>query len=138
MSKKHPQRMIDAGISPARYQELINVCRQYPAYVLKIRRARAGIVDRPRRKSGAWKRPDPTGNAAASIADSCAWESDRVRVIERCAKEAGPPGVTGAILRSVTEGRTWEQLLPPCGRNQFYDYRMWFYILLDNALKNWG
>jgi len=134
--RRHPSRLIDAGITPERYWELQAVCRQYPGYVQKVRRARAGIVDRPRRRSGKWRRPDPTGNEAAWVADLCAWADRRIRLIEACAEGVGPAPVARAILKSVTEGRTYEQLQPPCGRNQFFDARLAFYVRLNEALMN--
>ncbi len=136
--RKHPARLTDAGISPARYQEIQAVCRQYPYYVRHIRRVRAGIVDRPAVRSGKWRRPDPTGNAAAANADALAWECARVKLIEDAADRCAPKPVARAVLKSVTEGRTFENLRPPCGRNMFFECRLWFFVLLDEALKSRG
>lgn len=131
----HPEWLTQAGITPARYAELKSICRQYPEYVRALRRRRAGIVDRPKQRPGPWKRPDPTGNAAASIADDTAWLDARIRLIERCARKCAPPGVARAVLKSVTREATYEALSPPCGRRQFYSYRMWFYVLLDEEIR---
>ena len=138
--RRHPKALEEAGISQERYLELMWICRQYPGYVRRIRRVRAGIVDRPGRKSGAWKRPDPTGNAAASIADACAWMDARVKLIDDCARRAAPEAVAEGIVESVTLGRAYDRLRHrvPCGKNQFYDYRLGFFILLDDAMKNRG
>ena len=134
--KKHPDRLASLGITPERYGELQDMCRQYPEHVRKIRRVRAGIVDRPSRKGGAWKRPDPTGNTAVNIAVEVEWMEARVRMIDNCAKLAAPAAIAMAILKNVTEGRSYEHLRPPCGKNQFYDFRLWFYVLLDRAMKS--
>lgn len=128
---RHPHRLSEAGISPARYQELQAICRQYPNYLREIKDARAGIVDKPRRRSGAWRQPDPTGNAAVHVADSTAWASARVRLIEHCAHAVAEPVIAAALLKSVSEEREYEQLRPPCGRRQFYILRQLFYIELD-------
>ena len=128
---KHPRRLIDAGITPARYAELQYVCRQYPDYKRRIRNARAGITDPPARTSGAWKLPDPTGNRAAALADSLRRDTERVRRIEACASACAPAAVSRAVLRCVTSGASYEQLRPPCGVNYFYEARLMFFILLD-------
>ena len=127
-----PRRLRAAGITPNRYRELQAVCRDYPEYKRRLRRARAGIVDRPERTSGAYRRPDPTAAEAVFLASHPA--ARRVQVIETCAYQAAEPCVARALLRSVSEGLTWEQLSPPIGRNQFYQARMAFFIALDAAL----
>ena len=140
--RKHPVRLENAGISPARYRELKDMCQQYPEYMAKIRRVRAGIVDKPRRKAGAWTQPDPTGNAAASIADEVAWMEARVKLIDMCARRAAPPAVARAIIKSATEGWSYDRLRqskayrPPCGFNQFYEAKLTFYIILDMEARS--
>ena len=134
--RKHPDRLASMGITPERYRELQDMCRQYPEHVRKIRRVRAGIVDRPTRKGGGWKRPDPTGNAAVNIAVEVEWMEARVKMIDNCVKLAAPAAIAKAILKNVTEDWSYEYLKPPCGKNQFYDYRHWFYVLLDRAMKS--
>lgn len=129
--RKHPARLESAGISPARYRELQNMCRQYPEYARRIRQVRAGIVDKPRRKGGGWQQPDPTGNAAAGIADEVGWMEARVKLIDACARRAASAAIAKAIVKSVTEGKRYDELRPPCGFNQFYDAKLTFYIILD-------
>ena len=133
--RRHPQILSDNGITPQRYQELQAICRQYPIYVRMLRRASAGIVDKPNRRTGAWKQPDPTGNQAASLADSMRFERERMAMIERCLKQSAPTYLYKPLLKSVTEGYTWEHLRPPCGKRQFYDARLWFFIALDEGLR---
>ena len=131
--RKHPKRLSEAGISPARLGEMKNICRQYRAMKRALEYARQGIVDR-RRPSGAWRRPDPTGNAAINIAAMP--EARRVRLIEQSAAAVAEPVVAEAILKSVTDGIPYEKLrrCPPCGRNQFYVLCLLFYIELDARL----
>ena len=131
MSRSHPTRLSDAGISPARYAELRAFCRQYPEYKRELANVRAGIVDKPRR-SGRWHRPDPTGNAAIAIADHPAQR--RVTLIERCAGRVAEPVIAAALLKNVTEGTDYSLMHPPCGINQFYVLRQLFFIELDSEL----
>lgn len=131
--RKHPKRLSEAGIGPARLGELKNICRQYRGMKRTLENARHGIVDR-RRASGAWRRPDPTGNAAINIAAMP--EQRRVRLIEQSAAAVAEPIVAEAIIRNVTEGVPYEHMhkRPPCGRNQFYVLCLLFYIELDARL----
>ena len=131
--RKHPKRLSEAGISAPRLAELKAVCRQYRAMKRTLEYARQGIVDR-RRPSGAWRRPDPTGNAAINIAAMP--EQKRVRLIEQSAAAVAEPAVAEAILKSVSEGIPYEKLRtrPPIGRNQFYVTVLLFYIELDARL----
>lgn len=133
--RKHPSRLSTAGISPARYDELRAICRQYRECKRRLAWAHAGIVDRPERRSGAWKKPDPTGNAAMALADHP--DAKRVKLIEQCAAAVAEPVVARGLLLYVTEGRAWEYQSPrpPIGRNQFYVTAQLFYIELDRCLE---
>lgn len=133
--RTHPARLSAAGITPWRYAELRAVCRQYREYRRALERARQGIVDRPARRSGKWRRPDPTGNAAVSIAAMP--EQRMVRQIDQSAAAVAEPAVAAGIVKSVTEGIPYEKLRkrPPCGRNQFYVLVHLFYIELDARLR---
>lgn len=133
--RKHPARLAAAGISPARYDELRAICRQYWECKRRLAWAHAGIVDRPERRSGAWKKPDPTGNAAMALADHP--DAKRVKLIEQCAAAVAEPIVARGLLLYVTKGRAWEYQSPrpPIGRNQFYVIAQLFYIELDRCLE---
>lgn len=133
--RKHPARLAAAGISPARYDELRAICRQYRECKRRVALASAGIVDRPERRAGAWHRPDPTGNAAMALADHP--DARRVKLIEQCAAAVAEPVIAGALLKYVTEGRAWEYQSPrpPIGRMQFYILALLFYIELDRRLS---
>ena len=132
--RKHPARLSAAGISPARYDELRAICRQYRECKRRLAMAHAGIVDRPERRSGAWRKPDPTGNAAMALADHP--DARRVKLIEQCADAVAEPVIAAALLKYVTEGRAWEYQSPrpPIGRNQFYILALLLYIELDRTL----
>ena len=58
----------------------------------------------------------------------------RVSVIERAAAAAGE-FLAPYILANVTEGRTFEQMTVPCGRNQFFQVRKRYFQELDRMLK---
>lgn len=131
--REYPKRLEAADIDKLRLYELSYICKQYRANKRKIERARAGIVDR-RKGSGAWRLPDPTGNAAINIAAMP--EARRVRMIEQAANEVAPPSIAEAIIVSACDGVPYEKMRkrPPCGRNQFYTMRMNFFIRLDAIL----
>ncbi len=129
--KRHPKALARAGISPARYRELMAICQQYDAYRRRDALARAGIEDRPE-GSGAWSPNDPTGNAAARLADGIA--ARRLRAIDDALASACGPVVGKAVLRSVSRGGNYEQIRPPCGFAQFYAARLAFFVALDKRL----
>lgn len=138
--RKHPRALEAEGITPERYAELRAVCRQYPGHVRYLRLVRSGLEERPERRrgrSGVWKKPDPTGNAAAYVADRTAWESSRVQLIEGCARAVAVAAVVPALIECVTEERGYDILRhrPPCGRQAFYRTRLLFFILLDARLR---
>lgn len=88
---------------------------------------RRGEIDRKEGGNQAWRKPDPTGNAAVGIAVKS--NAAKIRAIEESARAAAP-GYYEPMLKCVTRGETWEKLGPPCGRAQFYAARRLFYIEL--------
>ena len=132
--RNHPKRLAAAGIDEHRYEELRAVCRQYPKCKRRMEMARAGIVDRPERRGGAWRRPDPTGNAAMLLADNP--DAKRVRLIDMCVNRVAEPAVAGPLLKYLTTGLAYNymQPRPPVGRNQFYILALLFYIELDREM----
>lgn len=130
--RKHPSRLLAAGISPARYDELRAICRQYPEYRRQLERARAGIVDRPRRRGGAWHMPDPTGNAAIHLASMPF--ARRLRAIEESASAVAEPAIAEALIKNACEGVTYYRLRPAIGERQFYVLRQLFFIELDRRV----
>lgn len=131
---RHAKKYEAAGIDALRLMELIYICRQYRKMKQTLENARAGIVDRPHSANIAWRRPDPTGNAAVNVAAMP--EARRVRLIEAAAAEVAPHAIARAILKSACDDVSYEKLRPrpPCGPNQFYDYRRSFFICLDGKL----
>lgn len=129
---KLSRRYVDAGITAPRLLELKAFCLQYPHYKRQLAEARAGVADRPNRRSGAWHKPDPTGNAAIAIAAHPAQR--RVALIEKCLSRVAEPVVAAALLKNVTTDASYSRLRPPCGPNQFYVIRQLFFIELDREL----
>lgn len=105
--RKHPRALSDAGISPARYAELKSICRQY-------REMRRDIMEKC------------TGEITAK-----AW---RLGIIEKAAEAAGENGIGAALLKSVTEGKCFAVLRPPCGERQFYQARLAFFREMDRRM----
>ena len=134
-----PKALEDEGITRERYQELLAICRQYREYKRIIRRFETGTANRPERRRGpsAWTRPDPTGNAAAAVADATAYYRARVKLIDGCARAAAGSAVAPALIECVTEGRAFDKLRhrPPCGKEMFYKLRLLFFILLDERMR---
>lgn len=59
--------------------------------------------------------------------------ADKINAIDKCAMLADPV-LSYYILQSVTKGKAYSHLNPPCGKNMFYDRRRKFFWLLDREL----
>ena len=127
--RKHPRMLADAGVSPARYAELRDICRQY-----REMRQAEGLVARygHHRMFLVHGGSDPTGNAAVSAARLP--EARRVRIIDQAAADVGGRAIGNAIIKSVTMGATYARLRPPCGERQFYQLRLTFFVELDRMM----
>lgn len=125
------KRYENAGINKNRYLELKYIARQYDAMRKEEAKLRRGEVDRPEGGNQTWKQPDPTGNAAVGIAVRS--NAHKIKAIEDSAKAAGPE-IYKYLMRCVTRGETFEKMMPPCGRSQFYRARRQFYVELDARL----
>lgn len=62
-------------------------------------------------------------------------QGGRMQAVEEAAQEACS-GMESAILANVSRGLTYEQIRPPCGRNQFFEARQRYFMVLDRRLKN--
>jgi hypothetical protein len=129
--RRHPKRLAEAGITPARYDELRSICRQYHEYRREAAAIARGEYDR-RRGSGAWHQPDPTGDEALRRADNFA--ARRVAMIEGAARTVDRT-LAPYIVKSACEGLRFEFVRPPCGLVQFYNARLAFFVALDAALR---
>ena len=103
--RTHPTRLAEAGISKERYKELKSICGQYREMKQEMPgEIRYGVKAR------------------------------RVRIIEQAAMAAGGEAVGKAVLKSVTQGKRFAKLRPPCGERQFYETRLDFFVELDRRL----
>ena len=118
-----------SGICRERYQQLLWFARQYDGLKRDERAWRAGEVDRISRGDTVYSgRPDPTAREGERLAASpYAW---KIAAIEQAAI-AADAALSRHILSNVTRGRTWEELQPPCGRNQFFAARRRFFDELN-------
>ncbi len=128
--RRHPVRLEQAGIDPARYEELKAICKQYSKYKRQVAAIRRGDAEGRRKVSGAWHRPDPTGQRAVMLVDNYAQR--RIDAIEGAAK-AADRSIWKDILINVTTNRDYDHIIPtpPCGRAQFYRGRLLFFVELD-------
>ena len=133
MPRERTKRYEEMGISEFRYRELKNIALQYDEMVENEKRLRRGEVDRKGKGNVAWKKPDPTGNTAISIAVRS--NAEKIRAIEEAARAAGP-GMYRSIMRNVTQGERYSTMVPkpPCGQPQFYRARQLFFVELDRRL----
>lgn len=119
------------GIDRQRYEELRAICRQYDKYRQMDAKIHRGEYDRPEGGNSAWKKSDPTGNAAIWQASNR--YAQRVRAIEEAARAASP-ALARYIIQNVARGKTYEKLTPPCGRRQFIEAKRRFFVELDERL----
>ena len=133
MPRERTKRYEEMGIPEYRYHELKNIALQYDTMVEAEKKLRRGEVDRAGKGNAAWKKPDPTGNAAIGIVVRS--KAEKIRAIEEAAKVAGP-GMYRFIMRNVTKGERYDMMTPkpPCGRGQFYNARRLFFVELDRRL----
>ena len=123
-------RADDFRISKAKYKELSGFCLQYDEFKQKL--------------NDCYSYPaSGTSNAVKSGSVSSCVERDgekaleyelKIELIESTIKEACgcAKGMYEYILKSVTQGFTWERLpYCPCGRRQFYEMRRKFFFLLS-------
>lgn len=90
-----------------RYWELKSYCRQYDYYKKQLLKA---MNIKPKE-----------------------YYLNRCRLIEQSAVEANND-IYIYIIRSVTQGMTYEQLNVPCGRRQFYEARRKFFEILADKI----
>lgn len=116
------------GIDRQRYEELHAICRQYDKYRRLDAKMHQGEYDQPTKGNGHWSQPDPTGNRAVMLAGNR--YAQRVKAIEAAAKAASP-ALAWHIIQNVARGKTYEQLMPPCGQRQWTEAKRRFFAELD-------
>lgn len=118
-------------IDKHRHYELKHFCLQYPRWKKEYASCNGcGIQSSTIERLPSSNIPsDPTGNRAAKQA----YYSERIKLVERIAKEADEM-LYDYILKAVTEELSFTYLKSkldiPCGRDMYYDrYRRFFWLL---------
>lgn len=119
-------------ISKHRYYELRHFCLQYPewkkTYIFLDGLPSKSASVREICKGG--RISDPT----AMYAEARIYYKDRMHMVEATAKEAAGD-LAELLLKSVTEGFSYEKLTPPCCKEVWYIAYRRFFWLLDKARK---
>lgn len=123
---KRDLRLDEYGISKHRYRELYNFCLQYPEFI-KEKQDCYSLGSAP--LSGMPK-GSGVSNPTANSAERAYRLGKNIELIEQTAIEACGE-LYPYIIKAVTEGFTWWDITPPCGKNQFYDARRRFFFLLS-------
>lgn len=118
-------------ISKHRHYELKHFCLQYSDW-----KKTYAYLDEPSVAASRMERlssGNQIGDPTANLALQKAYYLDRIRLIERIAKEADQY-LCDYILKAVTEGLSYTclkfKMEIPCGRDMFYDrYRRFFWLL---------
>lgn len=114
-------------ISKERYYELKHFCLQYNEYKRRIAiegaRSLSKSIIEVRRRSN--QTNDPTGFRAALGASY----EHYIDIIDKCCQEAGGD-ISEWLKESVTLGKSYATLNPPCCKGYFYKrYRKFFWLL---------
>lgn len=114
-----------------RYYELKHFCLQYPIWK-KAYLAIDGLSNSASVQSIS-KIANTSSDPTAKCAIAKSFYSERMEMIERCAREADPD-LAIYILRAVTEELSYTQLKSrldiPCSKDTYYDrYRKFFWLL---------
>lgn len=118
-------------IDKHRYYELKHFCLQYPVWK-KSYLALDGMSKRPNDLEF-FTPTNSCGDPTARCAMAKSFYSERMEIIERCAREADPE-LAVYILRAVTEELSYTYLKNkldiPCSKDTYYDrYRRFFWFL---------
>lgn len=121
-------------IDKHRYYELKHLCLQYPVW--KSAYVAFDNPDVPLSTIDIFPTSNLPGDPTAKRAMMKAYYSEKMRLIEKAAKEADRY-LHEYILKAVTEGLSYTYLRTkldmPCGRDMYYDrYRRFFWILSES------
>ena len=129
MSKKNPYY-----IDRERYYELKHFCRQYPIWK-KAYNALDGLSRRPADLE-LFNNPSKISDPTARCAEARAFYSQRMEMVERCAREADPK-LYQYIMSYVTKGDAYCVLKMrdhiPCCKDVFYEVARKFFWLLNKV-----
>ncbi len=129
VSKKNPYY-----IGRERYYELKHFCRQYPIWK-KAYLALDGLSHRPADLE-IFSKPNQTSNPTARCAEARAYYSQRMEMVEKCARDADPH-LYPYIMSYVTKGDAYGVLKMrdniPCCKDVFYEVARKFFWLLNKV-----
>ena len=132
---KYPECWKQLGISPYRYRELLNFCRQYPEWKKEadsLLGVRAVKMDGLPHGSG---KSDPVAMAAEKRDRLLA----KIKLIDDCAREIGGGEWYAALIQNVCIGRSYEQmdraLMPTSERNAYFKVRRQFFEMLNKITE---
>lgn len=126
MGNKRDLNLYEYDISKYRYRELSNFCLQYSELI----NAKNDCYTLSSVKIGDTPKSNRLSDFTAINAERACRLGDKIEMIEQTAIELDSE-LYNYILKAVTEGLTWDDLLPPCGRRQFYQLRRKFFYLLN-------
>lgn len=119
-------------ISRHRYYELKHFCLQYHEW----KKCYISLDGRPQRSVSVIERSNDSNVAdpTAIYAEARVFYRDRMEMIEKTAEKAAGD-LAGMMIRSVTEGISYEVISPPCCKEVWYAAYRRFFWLLDKARK---
>ena len=127
VSKKNPYY-----IERERYYELKHFCRQYPIWK-KALAALDGLSRRPA-DLALFAKPNQKSDPTARCAEARASYSNKIEIVEKCAKEAAPD-LSDYIMKYATKGEAYSVLKMrdniPCCKDVFYEVVRKFFWLLS-------
>ncbi len=130
MKQRKDLKLDGYNIDKNRYRELLYFCRQYHD---KKRRLQ-GCYDVPPPKLDSMPRSQKTGDPTPKHAiDAVVLKAD-IDIVESVAI-ATDPIVWRQILKNVTQGISYEDMIIPCGRRQFYTLRRKFFFILNGKKR---
>lgn len=116
------------------YNELKWLCRQY--YDMRRKIADCYGISAVSYDSTGEARGNRTGDPVQERSDKAMRLRAEVEMIDRALEQTAAEPVRGYIKKSVTLGTSFEYLgRVPCGRRQFYEYRMKFFWHLARLKK---
>lgn len=115
-----------------RYYELKHFCLQYPEW----KQSYLDLDGMPSTSPSITEHISGGENVSptAIYAEARIYYRDRMEMVEKAAKEAAND-LSGLMLRAVTQGVSYEHIMPPCCKEVWYAAYRRFFWLLDKARK---
>ncbi len=133
---KRNLKLDDYGISNKRFKELSGFCEQYPEWVEELKHKTDTV--KSVHVTGMPMAPSQRSDQTAALAVRRAELQERCKLIEQMALQANAD-LQEYIIRSVCYEEPFWYLRDirgmPCSQRSFYDYRRYFFYLLDQNKK---